>query len=73
MTCVECRKNRADQMKELLCDNKEKCREAYQAGYNQALEDFANKINKMLKATDLRDNGYYVENLVSIAKNELTK
>lgn len=39
--------------------------------YNQALDDFAKKMNKMLEATDLRDNGYYIENLVSIAKNEL--
>lgn len=39
--------------------------------YNQALEDFAEKMNRMLGATDLRDNGYYIENLVSIAKNEL--
>lgn len=43
-------------------------------GYNQALEDLAEKMNRMLGATDLRDNGYYIENLVnlvSIAKNEL--
>ena len=39
--------------------------------YNQALEDFERKLNTMLAATDLRDNGYYIENLVSIAKNEL--
>lgn len=40
-------------------------------GYNKALDDFAEKMNRMLNDTDLRDNGYYIENLVSIAKNEL--
>lgn len=46
MTCVECRKNRDDQMKELLCDNKKNCEEAYQDGYNQALEDFVKKCDE---------------------------
>lgn len=45
--------------------------ELYIKAYNQALDDFAKKMNRMLSATDLRDNGYYIENLVSIAKNEL--
>ncbi|MCQ2211270.1 MAG: hypothetical protein MJZ34_13380 [Paludibacteraceae bacterium] len=50
MTCVECRAIRADQMKEFFCDNKENCREAYQNGYNQALEDGLNadSINKFV-------------------------
>ena len=41
--------------------------------YNQALKDFAEKMNTMLDATDLRNNGYYIKNLVRIAKKELKK
>lgn len=44
MTCVECRKNRDDLMKELHYENMKKCEEAYQDGYNQALEDLCNKL-----------------------------
>lgn len=46
MTCVECRKNRYDQMKELYYENEENCRESYQDGYNQALEDIENKAQE---------------------------
>lgn len=39
--------------------------------YNRALDDFEEKMNAKIAETDLRDNGYYVENLVRITKNEL--
>lgn len=41
---VECKVIRANQMEKLLRENKENCREAYQDGYNKALEDFADEL-----------------------------
>lgn len=70
MTCVECRAIRADQMKELFYENKENCREAYQDGYNQALEDaiefFMNHIHCNNDKPIVRD--YVCEQLEKMKK-----
>lgn len=76
MTCVECRKNRADQMKELLCDNKKNCEEAYQDGYNQALEDFYNGLaDELLWIRERFGDDVYMDVWCSVGclQNKLTK
>lgn len=55
MTCVECRAIRAEQMKELLCDNKENCREAYDKGYQQGRAD---AIDECLVIVKFHANSY---------------
>lgn len=53
MTCVECRKNRADQMKELLRDNKKNCEEAYNKGRAEAIDEIKESIIPTLYEFDV--------------------